>query len=154
MELKDTGDRQVFGNGAMRDMGGDKGRCDLLPLNVVAKYLDDEFLAHIHEYIVSNNEEHLETALSIFCDQAYDGDGVKMFLEVAKHYEAGAKKYADRNWEKGLPIWNFIDSGVRHYLKWFDDWKDEPHDRAVVWNVMGALWTIYKEERIKNDSEH
>ena len=62
-------------------------------------------------------------------------------LEVSKHYEEGAKKYAERNWEKGISLHCYIDSGVRHYLKWLRGDKDEPHDRAFVWNMLGALWT-------------
>jgi hypothetical protein len=35
----------------------------------------------------------------------------------------------------------FIDSGVRHYLKYLRGDKDEPHDRAFIWNMLGAIWT-------------
>lgn len=62
-------------------------------------------------------------------------------LEVAKQYEDGAKKYSERNWEKGIPLHCFIDSAVRHYLKYKCGDKDEPHDRAFVWNLLGAMWT-------------
>ena len=64
-----------------------------------------------------------------------------MLLEVAKHYEEGAKKYDERNWEKGISLHCYIDSGVRHYLKWLRGDGDEPHDRAFVWNMLGAIWT-------------
>ena len=71
-----------------------------------------------------------------------------MLLEVSKHMEDGAKKYGERNWEKGLPVDCYIDSAVRHYLKWRRvDW-DEPHDRAFCWNVMCCIWTImHKSEK-------
>ena len=65
-----------------------------------------------------------------------------MYLEVSKHYEDGAKKYAERNWEIGIPLHCYIDSGVRHLLKYFRGDTDEPHDRAFVWNILGAIWTI------------
>ena len=51
------------------------------------------------------------------------------------------KKYGDRNWEKGIPLHCYIDSGVRHYLKFLRGDTDEPHDRAFVWNMLGAIWT-------------
>ena len=35
-EIKDSGNRTEFGTGAVRDIQDDKGRCDLLPLDVVA----------------------------------------------------------------------------------------------------------------------
>ena len=28
-------------------------------------------------------------------------------LRLARHFEAGAKKYGERNWEKGIPINSF-----------------------------------------------
>ena len=64
-----------------------------------------------------------------------------MLLDVAKQYEDGAKKYGERNWEKGQPLHVYIDSGVRHYLKFKAGLTDEPHLRAFVWNILGAIWT-------------
>jgi hypothetical protein len=71
-----------------------------------------------------------------------------MFLEVAKHFEEGAKKYGENNWQKGIPVHCYIDSAVRHYLKWLRGDKDEPHDRAFVWNIMCCIWEVdfHKEE--------
>jgi hypothetical protein len=42
---------------------------------------------------------------------------------------------------KGIPLHCYIDSGVRHYLKFKRGDDDEPHGRAFVWNILGALWT-------------
>ena len=61
-------------------------------------------------------------------------------LRLAKHYENGAKKYEARNWEKGIPISSFIDSGVRHLLKYMDGQTDEDHLVAATWNLMCAMW--------------
>ena len=36
-EIKDSGDRKEFSTGAVRDMHEGKGRCDLLPLNVISR---------------------------------------------------------------------------------------------------------------------
>ncbi len=65
---------------------------------------------------------------------------------LAQHYEAGAKKYADRNWEKGLPFSSFVDSGVRHLTQWLAGDPSEDHLAAVLWNFAGLLWT---EDRIR-----
>ena len=35
--IKDSGDRTQFESGAVRDMHGGKGRCDLLPLGTISK---------------------------------------------------------------------------------------------------------------------
>ena len=41
MELQDSGNRREFDSGAVRDINEGKGRCDLLPLGVVADMIDD-----------------------------------------------------------------------------------------------------------------
>ena len=65
----------------------------------------------------------------------------KAILELSKHFEAGALKYEEDNWKKGVPMHSFLDSGIRHLLKFADNWEDEPHDRAFVWNMLCMLWT-------------
>jgi hypothetical protein len=67
---------------------------------------------------------------------------VTAIIELSKHCEAGALKYGERNVDKGIPQHSFIDSGVRHYLKFVRGDDDERHDRAFLWNMFGALWTL------------
>ena len=62
-------------------------------------------------------------------------------LRLAQHYENGAKKYADRNWEKGLPLGRFLDSAERHINQFKDGDRSEDHLAAVLWNVAGYIWT-------------
>lgn len=61
-------------------------------------------------------------------------------LRLSRHYEAGANKYSDRNWEQGIPISVMIDSGMRHLLKYLDGQDDEDHLVAAAWNILGAMW--------------
>lgn len=61
-------------------------------------------------------------------------------IRLSKLYEAGAKKYDDRNWEKGIPLSVMIDSGMRHLLKYLDGQTDEDHLTAAAWNILGAMW--------------
>lgn len=63
-------------------------------------------------------------------------------LDLAKHFEAGASKYGDNNWRKGIPINVFIDSAIRHFCKFMRNDTDEPHDIAFMWNVICCIWTI------------
>ena len=50
-ELKDSGNRREFASGAVRDMADGKGRCDLLPLDVIAILLnDDEVITCIGDF--------------------------------------------------------------------------------------------------------
>lgn len=64
-------------------------------------------------------------------------------MDVAKHFEDGAKKYSDNNWRKGIPTWCYFDSASRHLMKYVLGWDDEPHDRAILWNLMCGAWTAY-----------
>lgn len=140
-ELKDSGQRREFESGAVRDIQEGKGREDLIPLDIAAVVLADDVLASIGKFMISGNEVNLETALTTFFN-IRKWDEYTALLEVAIHYEDGAKKYAENNWKLGIPLHCFIDSGVRHYLKYRRGDNDEPHDRAFVWNMLGALWTI------------
>ena len=147
-KILDSGTRRNFDSGAVRDVAEGKGRCDLLPLDIIGEHIGDHVLALIGVYIRDGNDRHLWNAIDLFQYKAFPTDVVttkeriaNTLLEVSKHYEEGAKKYADRNWEKGIPLHCYIDSGVRHYLKWLRGDSDEPHDRAFVWNMLGAMWT-------------
>ncbi len=62
---------------------------------------------------------------------------------LARWYELGAAKYADRNWEKGMPFSRYIDSAKRHIDKYIMGMTDEDHLAAAVWNI---LCIIHHEE--------
>lgn len=140
-ELKDSGARRDFGTGAVRDVADGKGRCDLLPLGVIARMGEgDVILKCIDEYIRTGKITSLEFAITRFSEAYFDNIETGM-LEAAKQYEDGCQKYGERNWENGIPLHCYIDSGVRHYLKFLRGDTDEPHDRAFLWNMLGAIWT-------------
>ena len=149
MEIKDSGNRREFESGAVRDVAAGKGRCDLLPLDILGQLMDNDILDLMGLYIRTGEARHLWGAVIMFQSQGFPMEypsnctqgTANMLLEVAKHYEEGAKKYDERNWEKGISLHCYIDSGVRHYLKWLRGDGDEPHDRAFVWNMLGAIWT-------------
>lgn len=145
MNIIDSGERREFESGAVRDIAEGKGRCDLLPLDIIACYISltgkpDTVLIAISRFIYTGESSYLKIALEKFI-LLHRWDVFTMLLEVSKHYEDGAKKYDERNWEKGIPLHCYIDSGVRHYLKYLRGDTDEPHDRAFVWNLLGAIWT-------------
>lgn len=140
MDLKDSGERRSFESGAVRDVADGKGRCDLLPLDVIGKMFGDEVLLNIHEYMSSGDEYYVFKAIYQFINSVHKNH-YNALLELAKQYEDGAKKYDERNWEKGINLHVYIDSGIRHYLKHKRGDKDEPHDRAFLWNMYGLIWT-------------
>ena len=143
-QILDSGNRTQFETGAVRDMREGKGRCDLTPLEVVSKMIDpdgDTILDCIRDFQKTRDSIHLYDALGTFT-AAFNNQMETLILEVAKHFEEGAKKYGESNWRRGLPVWCYIDSAVRHYLKWLRGDKNEPHDRAFVWNLMCCIWEV------------
>ena len=66
-------------------------------------------------------------------------------LEVAKHYEDGARKYSENNWRKGIDPKIYFDSAMRHFMKWCKRTMDEPHNRAFIWNCMCGAWEAQQE---------
>lgn len=138
--IKDSGERREFESGAVRDIQDGKGRCDLMPLDVVY----DKTLTAIERFKETGDALHLQDAMY---GAAFFPDVYTMLLEVSKHFEEGAKKYGEDNWQKGIPTHCYIDSAVRHYLKHLRGDMDEPHDKAFVWNLLCCMWTcIHKPE--------
>lgn len=95
--LKDSGARQEFSTGAVRDRQHGKGAFHLVPNWV-------------------------------------------LWL-VSRVYEDGALKYADRNWEKGMPLSQYIRSAENHIAKLKCGMRDEPHASQAVWNLLGYIFT-------------
>ena len=142
--IKDSGNRTKFESGAVRDIQEGKGRCDLMPLDVVGDLSTngkcDDIFTRIYQFQTTSDVTYLKLAIDYFNEQR--GWHIStMLLEVAKHFEEGAKKYGERNWEKGIPVRCYLDSGIRHYLKWLRADIDEHHDRAFCWNMLCAIWT-------------
>lgn len=146
MTIKDSGNRREFASGAVRDYKEGAGRCDLLPLpefNTIHKDIIGKpcyFLGHI-EFFKENGEiNFLAYAFNQMLEEL-DWNLWQAMLEVAVHFEEGAKKYGDNNWQKGIPVNVYIDSCIRHYLKYKMGYDDERHDRAVLWNLVCCMWT-------------
>lgn len=162
--ILDSGNRRKFESGAVRDICEGKGRCDLMPMAVIACLANEPVLKCIENFQIYHGiVDYLYPALA----QTYKEplmmfpDKYTMLLEVSKHFEAGAFKYGDNNWRKGIPVHCYIDSAVRHYLKYCRGDTDEPHDRAFCWNLMCAIWTCknkpelndYDERNVRNDEQ-
>ena len=94
-EMKDSGQREHFNTGAVRDVREGKGRYDL-----ITPY------------------------------------GLRRLAVV---YERGAKKYADRNWEKGMPHCRYADSAMRHLQQWLQGDSDEDHLAHAAWNLFAIM---------------
>lgn len=98
--FKDSGKRQDFGTGAVRDTTDDKGRMDLLPFRAITW--------------------------------------------LSKIFQRGMAKYGERNWEKGIPVTRFVDSGMRHLSQFMIGDTSEPHLAMAFWNIGCALDTLLR----------
>ena len=152
--IKDSGQRREFPSGAVRDITVNKGRPSLMPLEVVYMLTHDIIIYYLGRFKDDGDTANLLKVLSHF-SRVYDDGLTKaspeaittqryttMLLEVSKHFEEGAKKYGDNNWQKGIPVDCYMDSAIRHYLKYLRGDTDEDHARAFVWNVMCCIWEV------------
>ena len=151
--IKDSGNRTEFATGAVRDIQQGKGRFDLMPLDIMSKVFAVEFadefeessiadvLKSIADFKRTGNKRWLCIAI-VHYSQAVHVDLPKLMLDVAKHFENGALKYGERNWQKGIPISRYIDSALRHLMKDCACETDEDHAAAFIWNCMCAAWTM------------
>lgn len=84
--------------------------------------------------------------------EAKDGKGDYSLLppfaehKLAQLMADNADRVPPRNWEKGIPLSSFIDSGRRHINQYMMGMDDEYHLLKAAWNLMCAVDTI---ERVK-----
>jgi len=58
---------------------------------------------------------------------------------VAETYAEGAAKYSDFNWEKGMPIHDLLNHGIRHIYLYLSGDRSEPHLAHAAWNLMASI---------------
>jgi hypothetical protein len=153
--IQDSGSRKKFESGAVRDVSEGKGRMDLLPLDMVAEFIDydrqaieseTDVIMAVNDFINSGNYDHLIRAAAIFSDMYFE-ERMTAVIEYSKHMEEGQKKYGPNNWCKGIPLERYVDSALRHFMKVLRGDVDERHDRAVIWNLLCGAWTaVHKPE--------
>lgn len=95
---KDSGERETFATGSVRDTREGKGRYDLIPTIALRR--------------------------------------------LACVYERGAKKYDDRNWEKGQALMRYLDSAMRHIQEVIAGEPSEDHAAHAAWNLFAFMSTL------------
>ncbi len=55
------------------------------------------------------------------------------YLEISKHFEEGAELHGGRNWEKGIPLSELMNSLERHTQQVKMGLTDEAHMLAMAW---------------------
>jgi hypothetical protein len=138
MELKDSGKRQGFETGAVRDTDEGKVRWSLLPPCVWER--EQPGVSGIVDFIKTGDPDHLSLALGVML--AHE-DGLH---RLAEHLRKGAEKYSPFNWVKGMPVSRCIDSLGRHLyaVRCFE--QDEDHYAAALCNIVFIL-TYYRQEK-------
>lgn len=163
--IKVEGEFHKFGDAVRYNKN--KGRFDLIPLDVFQRLT--EYANNIHR--VENDDTitmfdvvnkinggisrgdyiaalynlaiipHITTPIHISRKVYFCNILPTMMLHLALHFQHGAEKYGPRNCEKGIPLWSFIDSGMRHWNQYLLGITDEDHYIAAVWNFWMAKWT-------------
>jgi hypothetical protein len=127
MEMKDSGKRQSFGDGAaVRDSSEGKPQMHLLSPWV---WMHLPYGRHIGAFLLDRNGSHLHDAFTEML-QKYGWDRLCVWLEL------GAAKYSEFNWAKGMPVSRCIDSLGRHLVKLAAGEEDEDHAAAAMCNIM------------------
>ena len=61
---------------------------------------------------------------------------------LAIHMERGAKKYDNRNWEKGMPLSRHLNSALRHLQQYLEGDRSEDHLSASIYNSMAITHVL------------
>lgn len=61
-------------------------------------------------------------------------------LRLSRWYEAGALKYGENNWQKGMPNSRYVDAALRHIFKYLAGCQDEDHLSAAAWNILAVMF--------------
>lgn len=158
--MHDSGERQSFSTGAVRDAAEDKPRPDLISPFVIQQLCSgersgfykhpillsgytDKIKKHLNAYQRTGVVTHLhDIALLVSCRMVdgvpFMGDYLHplVYQRVGKWLALGASKYEERNWEQGIPISRCVASLYRHVLALKVGKTDEDHAAAVFTNCM------------------
>lgn len=166
-EIKMDGKEHKFGEATRYTKEG-KGRFDLIPTCAVAdivsrieeiyKESKSKYYSKSGLYTIAFDMDYVEAIVYMVAlkqsESSYPSTEVilnkekmyqlfgEMMQELAIHFQKGAEKYGERNCEKGIPIWSFTDSGLRHMNQWFLGISDENHYISAIWNFVMAIWTF------------
>jgi hypothetical protein len=167
-QLHDSGKREDFDTGAVRDASEGKASFELISPFVLEALIFDTYVSQkmpgmlqhsmkrFFQFLQYGDYNQLELALryAMVGRGEYGVDSPDTAIgRLAAHCAAGAKKYSDRNWEKGMPFSRVVDSALRHAYKLAHDEDDgEDHFAAYVWNLMALIhyYNVYGETKLND----
>ncbi len=69
----------------------------------------------------------------------------RAMIELSKLYEQGIDNgYPPRNWEKGIPLHEYVCSMSRHLSEMMIGKTNEAHITQMCWNALGMLDTLLR----------
>lgn len=171
LSISDSGNRQEFDTGARRDTSEGKGFYVYFPANaflaltrisVTPRDPLDGALNGFFGFLRDSSDQSQLIAAALYALRSAQPEiafeaGCKGFLglpygpvhQLAQLFEAGAKKYGDtkagpyrQNWQKGMPVSRYLDSGIRHMFKHLAGDKADPHLICAAWNALCAYETL------------
>lgn len=141
---KDSGERQTFSTGMVRDSAVKELRPDLLPVAMLRRLAEGEIFDAFLDWFEDDNTQGDSAAWLLECiiEEEKRRGGAPMIIRWAELMGRGAIKYGDRNWEKARTpeeLERFKASAFRHFVQWlYDVNKEEDHAAGVFFNVAGA----------------
>ncbi len=61
---------------------------------------------------------------------------------VAEAYAEGSGKYADHNWELGMPVNDLLNHSLRHIFEFLGGDRSEPHLPHAAWGLLAAIHSL------------
>ena len=84
----------------------------------------------------------------------YDLIPTRPLAELAKVYTVGARKYADRNWEKGL-LWGRVFAAMmRHAWAWWSGKRRHEKGMHPLASVAWCAFTLMEYEHTHNELDN
>ena len=165
----DSGQRQEFSTGMVRDSGAKELRPDLIWMPMLEAYLSspptgeddveerkkDALDAFLDWYSQTNDAKGTgATVLAAIDDVESFADRGKLVPRWAALMGRGAIKYGENNWKKARTqeeLDRFKASAFRHFVQWIYGLNtEEDHAAAVAFNISGAEYV--KERMAADDS--
>lgn len=146
---KDSGQRQEFTSGMVRDTETGKPRFDLIfdgPVTrEVLRMVAPEKISAINAFFEWYDAPSLTKAAIAIIEIAKLEGGLFVFLSRCSALMArGAIKYTEQNWMQaaGEPeLKRFVSSAARHFGQYILGFVDEDHSAATWFNLNGAEYT-------------
>jgi len=132
MKMHDSGSRQQFEEGAVRDTAEDKPKVEYLcPYFLGAlRGCNDLYwpLDMVAEFMLTHDVSHLMRIVAVWFPQGG-------WQDLCHWLELGSEKYDSWNWARGMPVSRVLESLIRHLLDWAHHEEGEDHRAAALCNI-------------------